>query len=608
MKRRTLRVLISILLLTGILFSLGATAFAGSMDDGAAFGTRLEAAAADTRLAWVDRADEDAVGEKINAQTLYPQRTGWKELDEMMEDIFSQAGEDADAHTKLKYAYDYLVKQVTYSWEGYSYTVASVACYNSVNGYDYLSRMTYEEGLQKSIPDDMANRTYHILKDKKGVCYDYAIAIAVMARYLGLNAYVETGLFVFEDTSLGAGHHGWALVDIGDETYIFDPQRDARNYQYFGRNGYYYGIPYETGLATNYRPSYYAADVTANQQRRDQMLPVEAQRAHQITVSVSATEGGTVTGGGKYITGDPVTLTAVPEEGYLFTGWYDGEGNLIADSAEFSFTADKDLTLEARFAKTVALTLLSSRSGTAEGGGTVAAGSAVTISAQAVDAPFEGWYLPDGTLVSSEAEYALTVGEDMTLIAMFEGDKFYDIPKNAWYAPYAVEACENGLIQGTDPLVFGPEETLTRGMLVTILANMSGADTSSAAPCPFQDVSKSRYYYDEVCWAYQLGIVKGTDKTHFSPDAPITREQILAMVVRYLDVIGVETEPVELDYTDVEDFSGYALPYARRAESIGLIKGYKDGSFRPGEDLPRSEGVTILVRLDRYLKAYIDEA
>ena len=118
-----------------------------------------------------------------------------------------------------------MVENVTYSWAGYSNTNASVAAYNSFTGYNYLSSMTYEDGLKKSISDDMANRTYHILSSKKGVCYDYAIAFAVIARYVGIESYVRTGLFTFENTALGSGHHGWSILVLDGAQYIFDPAR-----------------------------------------------------------------------------------------------------------------------------------------------------------------------------------------------------------------------------------------------------------------------------------------------------------------------------------------------------------------------------------------------
>ena len=222
--------LTALLLLTILLASFITPAFASSADagqgtqrtletcgvpayDGAAFGSAWDHAVADPpRKAWThDAISSDEAKALLNRQVLHPQRTGWNLLDAKIASLLNASGA-SDAYGKLWYAYQWMVENVTYSWAGYSNTNASVAAYNSFTGYNYLSSMTYEDGLKKSISDDMANRTYHILSSKKGVCYDYAIAFAVIARYVGIESYVRTGLFTFENTALGSGHHGWSIL------------------------------------------------------------------------------------------------------------------------------------------------------------------------------------------------------------------------------------------------------------------------------------------------------------------------------------------------------------------------------------------------------------
>lgn len=560
---------------------------------------------------WVDcDLPESQMRPLLNRQTLYPQKTGWQELDQLIEGIIAEAGTDADTYTKLRYAYDYLVKEVTYSWEGYSNTNASTASYNSVTKYNYLTQMTYEDGLQKSIPDDMANRAYHILKYKKGVCYDYAIAIAVIARYIGIESYVHTGLYYFEPYygSNYSGHHGWALLVLSGEKYVFDPQRDARNWEYNNKaNGYYFGIDYAT--ATNlsnrpsYYPNYYASDQTANAERDASMLPVTAARAHKVTISLQSTTGGTVSGGGDYITGTTATLTATANSGYRFIGWYDTQDNLVSNAESFTFTVTDGLTLQAKFKKIVNITVSASRSGTATGSDTYLAGDQVTLSAAGDTANFQGWYTDDGTLVSTEANYSFTAASNTTLIAMFEGDIFYDLPSEGYYVAFALEAQKRGIITGMTNISFAPDTDYTRAMMVKILANMEGVDTSYYAdsPSPFEDVPPTAWYYEIVNWAYATGIVNGVDATHFAPTDPITREQMLTMVDRYLAYKNIAPEEQELSYSDADQISDYALSSVKKAQTLNLIEGYDDGTFRPQSTLPRREGVTIMMRLVHYL-------
>lgn len=587
-------------------------------EDGAAFGTLSETYGLEDQLTadtlyssyWVNSAvSESTMRTLLNQETLHPQRTGWLELDQLIESILAKAGSDADTYTKLRYAYDYLVKNVSYSWEGYSYRSASVTAYNSFTQINYLSKMTYEDGLQKSIPDDMANRTYHILKDKKGVCYDYAIAIAVIARYIGIESYVHTGLFIFEPYyGWLSGHHGWSVLILGGEKYVFDPQRDARNYQYNGKkNGYYFGIAYETAINQNnrphYRPNYYDADKKANAERDASMLSMTANRAHKVTINVSASEGGTVQGGGTFITGNSTTITAAPNEGYGFLGWYDAAGTLLSQDLSYTFTITDDLQLKARFGKLYQLNLIASRSGTVQGSGSYVAGS-VSISAKSDQAAFLGWYSTYGNLVSTEANYQWNLVGNTTLIAMFEGDVFYDLPKKSYYTTSAMAAYEAGLIHGMNAITFSPDEPLTRAMLVKILVNLEQANTSSAAASPFVDVDPTKWYAPPINWAYENGLIEGIDSTHFAPEDPITREQLLAIVIRYLEAKGYVLEESELNYTDADQFFNYARTYAAKAQSIGLILGYPDGSFQPKNELPRREGVTVLYRLACYMEEH----
>ena len=74
------------------------------------------------------------------------------------------------------------------------------------------------------------------------------------------------------------------------------------------------------------------------------------------------------------------------------------------------------------------------------------------------------------------------------------------------------------------------------------------------------------------------------------------------MLMRYAAFCGKIPEETELPYTDLGSVSAFALTAMRQAQAIGLIGGYRDGTFRPQNSLTRAEGVTMLMRLVRWLE------
>ena len=466
-----------------------------------------------------DAMSADAVRTLLNSVTLHPQRTGYIELDQLLEKIFAPYA-NSDNYTKLKAAYDWTIQNINYSWAPYSQ--------NWAPAYDCFvpqHELTYDDHLQKAMPWEIVNRTYHSMTEHEGICYDYAAVFAVMARYIGVDAYVHTGYFTFESGfGTGSGHHGWTELCINGSYYIFDPQRDYR----MSANGtaaipyYYFGI-------TSSKAWRYSPETQVNQARDAGFLSVTANREHYAFIDASATASGKASGSGKYTVGKSATVTAQGE------------------------------------------------------------------------ASFIGWFDENGTLCSKERTYTFTVAKDCKLLAVFSGELFVDIPQNAWYRKDAAEAGDRGIIDGVRPFVFSSETLLSRAMAVTMLSRANGAQ-ASAAEAPFTDVPAQAWYTSAVAWAKAAGIVDGVGKGRFAPDSIVTREQFITMLMRYAEVQGKLSAASELPYSDSADVSAYALVWMQRAQAAGLLCGYSDGSFRPQGSLTRAEGVTLLMRLVRWLE------
>ena len=154
-------------------------------------------------------------------------------------------------------------------------------------------------------------------------------------------------------------------------------------------------------------------------------------QTHTILVGANPSEGGTVTGGGSYRTGDAVTITAMPNSGYQFVEWQ-LNGGTISTTASYTFTASDNQSFTAMFEEqndtpvtpqpgsyTIAVSASPAVGGTVSGGGTFPENSTVTVTAAANSGyRFTGWF-ENGSQVTANASYTFTVSADRTLVAGF---------------------------------------------------------------------------------------------------------------------------------------------------------------------------------------------
>ena len=174
---------------------------------------------------------------------------------------------------------------------------------------------------------------------------------------------------------------------------------------------------------------------------------------------------------------------------------------------------------------------------------------------------------------------------------------FADVAPDAWYADAVRYVSERGLMSGTGDAAFSPDDTTTRGMVVTILWRLDGSPAWTTAS-GFSDVEESAYYAEAVGWASANGIVGGYDNETFGPGDPITREQMAAILYRFAQTRGWDTTAwADLSgYADAGEISAYALPALQWANGAGLIAG-SGGAILPGDSATRAQVAAILMRL-----------
>jgi hypothetical protein len=174
---------------------------------------------------------------------------------------------------------------------------------------------------------------------------------------------------------------------------------------------------------------------------------------------------------------------------------------------------------------------------------------------------------------------------------------FGDVREGDWFYHNVEYAYVNGLFSGTGATTFSPGAPMTRGMLVTVLGRMSGADVSDYASS-FEDVVDSAYYAKYTEWARQKGIVSGVGGNSFAPDAIITRQDMAVMLTRYAAAMGLEAPAVNAGaaFADANSIAAYAKDAAMAMQKAGIISGKPGGMFDPKAGATRAEVSAMLHR------------
>ena len=162
---------------------------------------------------------------------------------------------------------------------------------------------------------------------------------------------------------------------------------------------------------------------------------------------------------------------------------------------------------------------------------------------------------------------------------------FYDVPTSAWYYTAVKYVYDNKLMDGVDTYVFAPNDTLTRAMVWTIIARMSGVDTTGG----------SSWYAKAQEWVVVNGISDGEN-----PTAAITRQELVTMLYRYAQIKGYDVSVGEdtniLSYVDAASISEYAVAAFQWSCGSGLTEGDENGALTPLATATRAQAAAMIMR------------
>ena len=194
----------------------------------------------------------------------------------------------------------------------------------------------------------------------------------------------------------------------------------------------------------------------------------------------------------------------------------------------------------------------------------------------------------DGTVTA--ARYGQTANRIHTI-------SYNDVTAGDWFARDVIYVTLTGLMNGTGD-GFSPNNNINRAQLVTVLYRMAG-EPEVTGENPFTDVPDGQWYTDAVLWAAENNITDGTSETTFSPNNPLTREQMATFLYRFADF---ETEePIEITgdlsgYTDADLVADYAVDAMTWAVGEGVISGIGNNTLAPDNTASRAQMATVLTR------------
>ena len=191
---------------------------------------------------------------------------------------------------------------------------------------------------------------------------------------------------------------------------------------------------------------------------------------------------------------------------------------------------------------------------------------------------------------------AMIIGVVPSVFAVDYVNHFTDVPTNKWYAEYVEYVNDRGWMNGIGNNLFGPDDTLERAMVATVLYRKAGSP-AVAAPSTFTDVPAGKWYSNAVAWAQATGVVNGVSPTEFAPSQYVLREELVTMMWR-----GAGEPKVAEDY--LKDFpdSGSIRAYAKAAFNWAIankIIGGANGKLLPQDNATRAEFAKIMTQFDK---------
>ena len=289
---------------------------------------------------------------------------------------------------------------------------------------------------------------------------------------------------------------------------------------------------------------------------------------------------------------------APSKDGYHLTGWYTEAGE------KFDFekdTVEKDITLTARWSKNAPGVSYASLRFETGGGSALPAlslpyGSAVDLTKYV---PSREGFTFTGWYTDRELTKRVTSLTLTGSAAVYAGwNPFTDAGSGDWYYEDVLYVYNRGLMEGTGEHSFSPDGAVTRGQIVAILWRLAGRPVVNFA-MDFTDVTEETWCAEAIRWAAAEGIAQGFDDGSFGQDRVVTREQLAAFLYREVQRQGGGFTGMwyfPLNYPDMEELGAFADEAMHWCVMTGVLQGTADGRLAPKDTADRAQLSAILHR------------
>ncbi|UKS24123.1 S-layer homology domain-containing protein [Paenibacillus sp. HWE-109] len=192
-----------------------------------------------------------------------------------------------------------------------------------------------------------------------------------------------------------------------------------------------------------------------------------------------------------------------------------------------------------------------------------------------------------------------------SMYAIVQNKKTFEDMSGHWAKEDLESLAAKMIINGITDRTYLPDLQVTRAQFAAMLVRALGLEVATASQL-FTDVAATEWYAPEVATAAKYGLVQGVGENKFNPDRPITREQMVVMIMNAVKLVkgttSTEVSNYMMPFSDQNQFSDYARSAVAEAAKDGWVHGKTETTFAPQEAATRAEAAVLIKQAMQHMK------